>query len=77
MFFMTQMKCGGESGNMPENNPLHMEMRVREYLKFRARLKGLGRSRRGSGSAPFWNSAAYRCAEADYWGNFPKGTSSA
>lgn len=29
-------------GYMPENNPLHVEMRVREYLKFRARLKGLG-----------------------------------
>jgi ABC-2 type transport system ATP-binding protein len=29
-------------GYMPENNPLHEEMRVREYLKFRARLKGLG-----------------------------------
>jgi ABC-2 type transport system ATP-binding protein len=29
-------------GYMPENNPLHCEMRVREYLKFRARLKGLG-----------------------------------
>src|SRR4051812_3821777 len=29
-------------GYMPENNPLHAEMRVREYLKFRARLKGLG-----------------------------------
>src|SRR5512145_292944 len=28
-------------GYMPENNPLHREMRVREYLKFRARLKGL------------------------------------
>jgi ABC-2 type transport system ATP-binding protein len=32
-------------GYMPENNPLHMEMRVREYLKFRARLKGLSRAR--------------------------------
>ncbi len=32
-------------GYMPENNPLHYDMRVREYLKFRARLKGLGRSR--------------------------------
>jgi ABC-2 type transport system ATP-binding protein len=30
-------------GYMPENNPLHYDMRVREYLKFRARLKGLGR----------------------------------
>jgi ABC-2 type transport system ATP-binding protein len=32
-------------GYMPENNPLHPEMRVREYLKFRARLKGLSRKR--------------------------------
>ncbi|MEW6303195.1 MAG: ABC transporter ATP-binding protein [Verrucomicrobiota bacterium] len=31
-------------GYMPENNPLHLDMRVREYLKFRARLKGLSRS---------------------------------
>jgi ABC-2 type transport system ATP-binding protein len=29
-------------GYMPENNPLHQDMRVREYLKFRAQLKGLG-----------------------------------
>ncbi len=29
-------------GYMPENNPLHLDMRVREYLKFRARLKGMG-----------------------------------
>ncbi len=29
-------------GYMPENNPLHLDMRVRDYLKFRARLKGLG-----------------------------------
>jgi ABC-2 type transport system ATP-binding protein len=28
-------------GYMPENNPLHPDLRVREYLKFRARLKGL------------------------------------
>src|ERR1051325_1627417 len=27
---------------MPENNALHPDLRVREYLKFRARLKGLG-----------------------------------
>src|SRR5580658_8455378 len=32
-------------GYMPENNPMHYDMRVREYLKFRARLKGLGCSR--------------------------------
>src|SRR5580658_6154023 len=32
-------------GYMPENNPLYPEMRVREYLRFRARLKGLSRPR--------------------------------
>src|SRR5947209_6811786 len=32
-------------GYMPENNPLHRDMRVREYLKFRANLKGLSRTR--------------------------------
>jgi len=32
-------------GYMPENNPLHLDMRVREYLKFRSRLKGLRRRR--------------------------------
>jgi ABC-2 type transport system ATP-binding protein len=32
-------------GYMPENNPMHYDMRVREYLKFRARLKGLGINR--------------------------------
>jgi ABC-2 type transport system ATP-binding protein len=31
-------------GYMPENNPLYLEMRVNEYLKFRARLKGLSRA---------------------------------
>ncbi len=30
-------------GYMPENNPLYHDMRVREYLKFRARLKALSR----------------------------------
>ena len=33
-------------GYMPENNPLYVDMRVSEYLKFRARLKGLSRLRR-------------------------------
>src|SRR5262245_48860117 len=32
-------------GYMPENNPLYPDMRVREYLKFRASIKGLSRSR--------------------------------
>ncbi|MDB6031885.1 MAG: transporter related-protein [Verrucomicrobiales bacterium] len=32
-------------GYMPENNPLHKEMRVKEYLAFRGALKGLSRSK--------------------------------
>ena len=45
-------------GYMPENNPLHQEMRVREYLKFRARLKGLGRKRSRERVEWSWNNAA-------------------
>src|SRR5437867_6601345 len=33
-------------GYMPENNPLYVDMRVNEFLKFRARLKGVPRSER-------------------------------
>jgi ABC-2 type transport system ATP-binding protein len=33
-------------GYMPENNPLYEDMRVSEYLKFRAKLKGLGGGQR-------------------------------
>src|SRR6185503_1996313 len=32
-------------GYMPENNPLHRDLRVREYLQFRASLKGLRRGK--------------------------------
>jgi gliding motility-associated transport system ATP-binding protein len=33
-------------GYMPENNPLYLDMRVGEYLKFRAKLKGISRAER-------------------------------
>jgi len=33
-------------GYMPENNPLYVDMRVREYLKFRAKLKWVPRTER-------------------------------
>ena len=33
-------------GYLPENNPLYPEMRVTEYLRFRARLKGVSRGAR-------------------------------
>jgi ABC-2 type transport system ATP-binding protein len=42
-FFTQADEVRRRIGYMPENNPLYPEMRVREYLKFRARLKGLGR----------------------------------
>ncbi|HHH29913.1 MAG TPA: ABC transporter ATP-binding protein [Polyangiaceae bacterium] len=34
-------------GYMPETSPLYPEMRVAEYLRFRAELKGVGRRERG------------------------------
>ncbi len=33
-------------GYLPENVPLYSEMRVEEYLQFRAKLKGVGRKER-------------------------------
>ena len=39
--FQESVEVRRRIGYMPENNPLHFDMRVREYLKFRARLKGL------------------------------------
>lgn len=39
--FYDSLEVRRRIGFMPENNPLHVEMRVREYLKFRARVKGL------------------------------------
>jgi ABC-2 type transport system ATP-binding protein len=43
--FQESVEVRRRIGYMPENNPLYHEMRVREYLRFRARLKGLGRRR--------------------------------
>lgn len=40
--FYNSLEVRRRIGFMPENNPLHLDMRVREYLKFRARVKGLG-----------------------------------
>ena len=37
------MEARRRIGYMPENNPLYGEMRVREYLRFRADLKGVPR----------------------------------
>ena len=55
-------------GYMPENNPLHLDMRVREYLKFRACLKG---SRASSPNAAWPRPPAASSA------SFPKASASA
>lgn len=40
--FRQSIEARKKIGYMPENVPLYDDMRVREYLKFRAQLKGLG-----------------------------------
>ena len=42
--FRQSLEARRKIGYMPENVPLYDDMRVREYLKFRAQLKGLGGS---------------------------------
>ena len=39
--FKDSIKARSQIGYMPENVPLYLDMRVREYLKFRAHIKGL------------------------------------
>ena len=48
-------------GYLPENNPLYTEMRVEEYLSFRATLRQVPRARRG----PAVDSALERCGLID------------
>jgi len=43
--FADSLEVRRRIGYMPENNPLPPDMRVAEYLRFRARLKGLSRTR--------------------------------
>jgi ABC-2 type transport system ATP-binding protein len=42
--FRQSIEARRKIGYMPENVPLYEDMRVREYLKFRAQLKGLSNS---------------------------------
>ena len=42
--FRQSIEARRKIGYMPENVPLYEDMRVKEYLKFRAQLKGLGSS---------------------------------
>jgi len=45
----TSLAAREQLGYMPESSPLYPELRVREYLEFRARLKRLPRARRRAG----------------------------
>jgi ABC-2 type transport system ATP-binding protein len=44
--FENSLEVRRHIGYMPENNPLYVDMRVSEYLKFRAKLKGVARADR-------------------------------
>ena len=44
--FRDSIEARRRIGYMPENNPLYPEMRVNEYLKYRAALKGVPRRKR-------------------------------
>ncbi len=55
--FSQSLQVRSRVGYMPENVPLYPEMRVREYLMFRAALRGLGHKRRSSAV----DRAAERC----------------
>lgn len=45
--FTQSMDVRRRIGYLPEGNPLYPEMRVREYLSFRGKLRGLDRDERG------------------------------
>jgi len=44
--FENSLEVRRHIGYMPENNPLYVDMRVAEYLKFRVKIKGVPRSER-------------------------------
>lgn len=59
--FSESMTVRRSVGYLPESVPLYPEMRVREYLNFRAKLRGIEKSRR----APAIDRVAERCWIAD------------
>jgi len=60
-------------GYMPENNPLYPEMRVREYLGFRAGLKGVPRKRRNARIGECIDRCAIRNVSRQIIGTLSKG----
>jgi ABC-2 type transport system ATP-binding protein len=62
--FKASLEVRKKIGYLPENAPLYNDMRVREYLDFRARLKGVRRARRRQAV----DTALERCGAADVRG---------
>lgn len=61
-------------GYMPESAPLHQEMRVSEYLKFRAELKGVTRSARAQRISDAMTMADVGAVQSRIIGQLSKGT---
>jgi ABC-2 type transport system ATP-binding protein len=60
-------------GYMPESTPLYPEMRIGEYLRFRAELKGVARSSRGEAVARAIDDAGLGGMEGVLVGQLSKG----
>ena len=60
--FTQSMQVREQIGYLPESVPLYPEMRVREYLNFRAKLRGIGSTDRRAAV----QRAAQRCRAADF-----------
>lgn len=60
--FSQSMEVRRRIGYLPEGNPLYPEMRVREYLNFRGKLRGMNRSER--------DTAIKRVADRCWLGDF-------
>jgi ABC-2 type transport system ATP-binding protein len=61
------------TGYLPEGVPLYIEMRVGEYLKFRARLKGIGRAERRAAVRKALESAGVGDVEGRIIGTLSRG----
>lgn len=71
--FTDSLNVRRKIGYMPENVPLYPEMRVREYLRFRAAIKGVPRSERSSRMAECLELCGIKEVEGKLIGQLSKG----
>jgi ABC-2 type transport system ATP-binding protein len=71
--FDQSMEVRRSVGYMPENVPLYPNLRVREYLNYRAKLKGLSRAQRRSQISQFVERCAIREFDRVIIGKLSKG----